>query len=111
MLSKGVGRAFDCTADPLGKPNGVMAPRIRQQAGELLTSNPTKEIIGPQLRRRQSTESGKHFVAGMMPVPIVDALKAIEIKHDERRRLACKACPFQQPFACLEETATVGDAS
>jgi len=47
----------------------------------------------------------------MVPVPIVDALEAIEIKHDEGRRLARKTCPRQQPFARLEESATVGDAS
>jgi hypothetical protein len=46
----------------------------------------------------------------MIPVPIVDALKAIEIKHNQGRWLARKACPLQQPSACFEETATVGDA-
>jgi hypothetical protein len=37
----------------------------------------------------------------MVPVPIIDALEAIEIKHKERYRLACKASPYQQPFARL----------
>src|SRR6476620_2592422 len=88
-----------------------MVPGVWQQARELLTPDTAKKIIRPQLRSRQPTECGKHFVAGMVPVPIVDALKAIEIKHDEGRRLARKTCPLQQPFARLEESATVGDAS
>ena len=88
-----------------------MVPGVWQQARELLTPDTAKKIIRPQLRSRQPTECGKHLVAGMVPVLIVDALKAIEIKHDEGRRLARKACPLQQPFARLEETATVGDAS
>ena len=46
----------------------------------------------------------------MVPVFIIDALEAIEIKHDECRRLARKTCPHQQPFARLEEAAAVGDA-
>ena len=65
--------------------------------------------LEPQLRTRQPTECGKHLVAGMVPVPVVDALKAIEIKHDEGHRLARKACPLQEPFACLEESAMVGE--
>jgi hypothetical protein len=31
----------------------------------------------------QPTECGKHLVADMVPVPIVEALEAIEIKHNE----------------------------
>ena len=62
--------------------SGVMVPGVWQQTRELLTPDTAKKIIRPQLRSRQPTECGKHFVAGMMPVPIVDALKAIEIKHD-----------------------------
>ena len=35
----------------------------------------------------------------MVPIPIVDALEAIEIKDDEGRRLVRKVSPHQQPFA------------
>jgi hypothetical protein len=45
-----------------------------------------------------------------VPIPIVNTFEAIEIKQDEGHRLARKASPHQQPFAPLEEAATVRSA-
>src|ERR1700693_207835 len=103
MLPNRMGGGFKRPAHPLGQPNGVVLFRIWQQTRELLTSDPAKKIIRSQVRSRQPTEYGKHLVAGMVPVPIVDVLEAIEIKQDEGCLLARKASPHQQPFAPLEE--------
>jgi hypothetical protein len=40
-------------------------------------------------------------------IPIVNALEAIKIKHDEGHRLVRKTGSRQQPFARVEEAATV----
>jgi hypothetical protein len=56
ILTSGVEGGFKCLAHPLGQPKGVMPPRIWQKAGELLASNPAKEVVRPQMRSRQPAE-------------------------------------------------------
>jgi hypothetical protein len=110
MLPNRMGGGFECPAHPLGQQNGAVLPGVWEQTRELLASDAAEKIIRSQVRSRQPTEYGKHFVAGMMPVPVVDALEAIEIRQDERRRLARKPSSHQQAFAPFEEAATVRSA-
>jgi hypothetical protein len=52
----------------------------------------------------------QYRISGLVPVSVVDVFEAIETKHKEGCWLACKANPHQQPFASLEEAATVRNA-
>src|ERR1700730_16126843 len=82
------GKRFRLHCEPARRARRRHGARYPVAGSQLPPPHTAKKIIRPQLRSRQPTECGKHFVAGMVPVPIVDALEAIEIKHDEGRRLA-----------------------
>ena len=78
-------QAGDGGPDPLGDPEGVDRPGLRQQQGELLAAEPAGQVVLAQHRLQRVRDLLEHLVAGQVPVGVVDHLEPVDVEQRHRQ--------------------------
>ena len=76
----------DLAADPLGDLHRLLGARLRQQDAELLTAEPRRDVVVPEMHPEHLGEAFQNRVAGEMAVRVVDVAQEVEVGHDQRKR-------------------------
>ena len=102
--------SFDRFAHPLGEGDGRLQRRAGQDQHELLAAIASHPVDLPCVVAQDLGELAQYFIAGLMPVGVVDTLEHVEVAHDARERLVQAERVLERLIEAFFQAAPVVDA-
>ena len=89
---------------------GVLQRGLRQDHAELVAAEAPDDVGLAQPRAQQRRDGAEQFVAGRVPVAVVDVLEVVDVDRQQRRRMAVALGVADDPLELVMEAAPVVEA-
>lgn len=77
------GRARSHSSEAHGEPTTPFDVDSPKQNRKLLTTDPRKNILGPDLSDDPASQLLEHGIADGMPVSVIEGLEVVDVEHDQ----------------------------
>lgn len=102
-LQRALLRGFACA---LGDVGGALHVDARQEQQELFTAPADDSVTGAQHARQQARHGDEDLVTGGVAVLVIDELEVVDVRHDDRERVAAGKHRLERMPACGVASAT-----